>query len=290
MKIIIAIKSAAFRSLRSWESILIIWFSSLLLAGILAVPMKGALKSGLGNSMITEKLANGINLEVFTDLGATYKSMTSSFSAAIFIAILTGFLLNTFLMGGLFNRLKGFSGKFSGEEFFQACAKYFWSFLVISLIISLIVFTVLILTVILPYSLARQAEPPGDGIVFNTLRIGISIFFLLLTILLLVVDYARAWQVSKERNACFKAIGFGFSQTFRTFLSSYPLMIIILIIEFLYGWLILKILPPIKPVTGSGIFLLFLLSQFLFFIRILLKTWRYGSVTSLMEQRKEVSS
>jgi hypothetical protein len=213
--------------------------------------------------------------------------MLSSFSAGIFIAVLTGFLLNTFLMGGLFGRLKRSSGKFSPEEFFLASAKYFWSFLVISLIISLIVVTILILTVILPVSLASQAEPPKDGDVIKTLTIGILIFLLLLTILLLVIDYARAWQVSKEKNACFKAIGFGFSQTFRTFLSSYPLMIIILIIEFLFGWLILKILPAIKPVTGSGIFLLFLLSQFLFFVRLLLKTWRYGSVTSLMEQNIE---
>jgi hypothetical protein len=161
---------------------------------------------------------------------------------------------------------------------------------VISIIISVIVIIVLILTVILPVSMARQADPSKDGDVFRTLIIGISIFFLFLTILLLAADYARAWQVSKEKNECFKAIGFGFSQTFRTFLSSYPLMIVVMIIQFLYGWLVLKILPGMKPVTGSGVVLLFILSQFLFFIRLLFKTWRYGSVTSLMEQNTEKAS
>lgn len=38
-----------------------------------------------------------------------------------------------------------------------------------------------------------------------------------------------------------------------------------------------------KPVTGGGVVLLFILSQLLFFIKILLKGWRYGSVTKLME-------
>lgn len=38
-----------------------------------------------------------------------------------------------------------------------------------------------------------------------------------------------------------------------------------------------------KPVTGGGVVLLFILSQLLFFIKILLKGWRYGSVTMLME-------
>lgn len=261
-----------------------------MLVSLLAIPMKGMLKSGLGNSMITEKLADGINFEVFADLGPVFTSLISSFSTGILIVLLTGFILNSFLTGGLFSRLKGSSGKFSAEEFLLASAKYFWSFLVISIIISVIVIIVLILTVILPVSMARQADPSKDGDVFRTLIIGISIFFLFLTILLLAADYARAWQVSKEKNECFKAIGFGFSQTFRTFLSSYPLMIVVMIIQFLYGWLVLKILPGMKPVTGSGVVLLFILSQFLFFIRLLFKTWRYGSVTSLMEQNTEKAS
>jgi hypothetical protein len=115
----------------------------------------------------------------------------------------------------------------------------------------------------------------------------------LISIIILVADYARAWQVTNESNACFRAIGFGFSQTFRTFLSSYPLMIILLTVQLLYGWLVLSILPGLKPLTGGGVLQLFLLSQFLFFIKILLKAWRYGSVTSMMEQNsyiKEVVS
>ena len=108
-------------------------------------------------------------------------------------------------------------------------------------------------------------------------------FFLLLIILLLVVDYARAWQVIQARNRPLKAIGFGFSLTFRTFKSSYPLMIFIMAIQIIYGWLILNIIPGMNPVTGGGVLLLFLLSQILFIVKIFLKLWRYGSVTSMME-------
>jgi len=43
------------------------------------------------------------------------------------------------------------------------------------------------------------------------------------------------------------------------------------------------LLAGIKPVTEGGIILLFIISQILFCIKILLKTWRYGSVTRLME-------
>lgn len=56
-----------------------------------------------------------------------------------------------------------------------------------------------------------------------------------------------------------------------------------MIIQILYGWLVLNIISGIKPVTGGGVFLLFILSQLLFIIKILLKGWRYGSITKLME-------
>ena len=287
MKVLIAIKSAAFRSLKLWKGILIVWFSSLLLVCTLAIPMKGALNSGFGSSMITEKLTDGINLEVLADLGATLKSLISYFSAGFFLLILIGFLMNVFFSGGLFDSLKGSSGKFCRGEFFRASAKNFWPFLIISLIIYSIILLLAFVIIGIPMIIVGNADVPVEGALFKTGIIVFTIFFLLMTILILVADYARAWQVTKERNECFKAIGFGFSQTFRTFLSSYPLMIILLILQVLYGLLVFSILPGMKPVTGGGVFLLFLLSQFLFFFRIMLKVLRYGSVTSLMEQNSE---
>ena len=290
MKIIIAIKSATLQLLKSWKGIIIVWFSSLILVSMIAVPMKGTLNSGLGQSMITEKLSDGINIEVFADLGEVMTSLVSFFMSGLFLLILSGFLLNAFLSGGIFNSLKGESAKFSAGDFFRASAKNFWSFLVILLIISIIVLVLALVIVVVPMSLVGNASVPEEGALLKTLTIVVPLFLLLLTIMLLVADYARAWQVSKEQNACFKALGFGFGQTFKTFFSSYPLMIILLVIHVLYVWFVLNILTEMKPVTGFGVFLLFLLSQFLFIIRIMLKVWRYGSVTSLMELNSYPSS
>jgi hypothetical protein len=50
------------------------------------------------------------------------------------------------------------------------------------------------------------------------------------------------------------------------------------------GILILLILPAWKPVTGRGVFLLLIISQLLLYARLLLKNWRYASVTSMMEE------
>ncbi len=283
MKIFISLETGILRSVKSWKGIVIVWLCSLLLVSLVAIPMKGALKSGLGNSMITEKLANGINVEVFADLGTAFRSLFSYFSTGLFMVLFVGFLINSFLSGGLFDSLKGISGTFSPVKFFIASAKNFWSFVIISLIISLAVILLAILIVVIPVSIVSHAESSSEGAALKTGIILTSFFLLILVLLLLVADYTRAWQVSHDKNECFKALGFGFSQTFRTFFSSYPLMLILLVVQLLYGWLVLIVLPGIKPVTEGGIVLLFILSQFLFFIKILLKVWRYGSVTKMME-------
>jgi hypothetical protein len=140
------------------------------------------------------------------------------------------------------------------------------------------------LVIFLPILLVSLADPSPEGAYYKTIMIVLPVFLLILAIMLLVADYARAWLVSNGQNSCFKAIGFGFAKTFRTFFSSYALMIILLAVQIFYGWLILTIIPGMKPATGGAVFFLFLLSQILFFIKILLKVWRYGAVTSLMEQ------
>jgi hypothetical protein len=290
MKIINSIKSGFCRSIKSWKVVLIIWFLSLILISVLAIPLKGALNSAYGNSMITEKLTNGFDLEVFADLGSNLKSMISFLSAGLLFVILVGFLMNAFLTGGLFNCLRKDSGNISSSEFFRAAAKNFWSFLIISLIISVIINVLSAVLIGVPMVFLSMAETISEKTAFTISFITVLIFLILLPILLLVADYARAWQVSYEKSSCFRAIGFGFGQTFRKFWSSYTSMLILLLVQILFVCLVLSILPGWKPVTGGGVFLLFLLSQLFFYFKILLKTWRYANVTALMEQDSFLTS
>jgi hypothetical protein len=61
-------------------------------------------------------------------------------------------------------------------------------------------------------------------------------------------------------------------------------MLILIVIQIFFTWEVLKILGGMKPVTGGAVFLMFLLSQLLFIVKILLKTWRYGSVTAMFRE------
>jgi hypothetical protein len=283
MKIINSLKTGMVRSARAWKGILIVWFVTLITVSLVALPMKGALNAGLGNSMITEKLANGINVEVFADLGANFGSMSSYFFSGLFMIFLISFVTNSFLSGGLFNSLNELSGSFSSGKFFKASAKYFGSFILISLILDLVILLLAFVIIGIPVSIVSQAETSSEGVLFKTFMITTSVFMMILFWILVVADYARAWQVSQKRSACFEAVSFGFRQTYRTFFSSYPLMLILILAHLLYGVMVLYLISRFKTVTETGIVLLFILSQTLFFIKVLLKAWRYASVTRMME-------
>jgi len=60
-------------------------------------------------------------------------------------------------------------------------------------------------------------------------------------------------------------------------------MLIMVIVQALYVVLVVKILSGYTPDTGGGMFLLFLLSQVLFFIKLYLRALRYGGVAALYQ-------
>jgi hypothetical protein len=283
MKIFKALSSGCKRSLTAWKGILIFWFISLSLATLVALPMKSVLKAGFGQSTITGRLLNGLDVEVISDLGPVYKSLVHSFSSGLMLLLLLWVIINAFITGGLFNCLKSSKEKFSSSEFFKACARNFLSFLGITLIISSILYLLSVIFIALPIAGIMSSENPDESVPWLVLIISVSVFVLISQIFVLVADYARTWQVNNEKPACFKALGFGFRRSFGRFLSSFPMMLIIWMIQTLFIIIVFKVIGNWKPVSGIGVFGLFLLSQILFYFRLFLKVWKYGSVTSLKE-------
>jgi hypothetical protein len=270
------------RALRSWKWIVIIWLFTLILVSMLVMPFKASISAALGRSMITEKLAEGINIDVIADLGSNFTTIFSSISTGLFLLLFFGFLINIFLNGGLFSSLKTADSRFTSGQFFGRAGESFWSFLVITIIMALIIFLFALLIIGIPLAIVGGSQ--REGAIYKTFIFTGIIFLIILPVFLLVADYARAWQAGNSTPACFKAIGAGFTQTFRHFFSSYPLMAVLMIIQFLFAWLVFCIISGMKPATGAGLLLLFLLTQLFFIIKLLLRTWRYGCVTSMLEQ------
>ena len=284
MMIIQAMKTGFSRTVRTWKEIIIFWAISFLTVSLLVVPLKASLKSALGNSMINEKLVKGIDIDVLGDLGTNLHSMVSFLSAGTIMLSLAAVFLNIFFTGGLFDSVKNGSERLLPENFFRASAKNFWSYLIITFMLYLIIIALIIIIVAIPVSIAANAESAPEGMAFRIFVVCMSVFMFAMLVIMLVADYSRAWQASRTRNDGFKALGFGFSQTFRTFSASVPLMLIMLLLQAIIVCIVIKVIGGIIPAKEGGVVMLFVISQLLFFLKLFLKVLRYGSVTALMEQ------
>ena len=284
MKIFIYLKSGSYQAWRSRQGILIVWLAFFLLVLVFIYPLRGSLRSAFGSSMITERLAGGLDIEVFTDLGPTLKTILSSVTGGFIMVYVVGFLLNAFFTAGLFGSVRKETGKFSALEFFRAGSKNFWPFLFISLVITITFNFVTGVVLGIPMGVVILSETMPETSRFAVVISAGAVVLLLVPVFLLAADYSRAWKSTHENESFLKAIGFGFSRTFSKFWSSYIMMVLVILAQSALGILIMIILPAWKPVTGGGVFLLLIVSQLLFFARLLLKTWRYASVTSMMEE------
>jgi len=283
MKIFKSLGSGARLALRSWKAILIVWFVMLLLVSLFVLPAKSIMRTGFGSSTITELLRSGINVDVLSDLERYLASILSYLSSGLFLLLMLGILLYSLFAGGLFKSVSNLSQVLSVPCYFRASAKYFWYFLGLWFFVIIMILLSGLLIIGLPVGLISQAENPSPDVLQVVAIIAGLLYLGLLIIFTLVADYARAWLIAAEKPALFKAMGFGFNETFKRFGSSFPMMVLILIIILIFSWMASTIIGLWKPTTGGGVFLFFIISQMLFFVKILLKTWRYGSVTSMME-------
>jgi len=284
MKILNSLKSGFDRAFRSWKGVLVVWLMLLILVSFMTVPLRGGLKSAFDNSMITEKLAEGFNLEAYMDLGSALKTLISSTTSGFLFVFLAGFVANAFLTAGLFSSLTGDCIRFSTGEFFRNGAKNFWSFFIISVIITLIMLFLSIIIIAIPFLIISSSETISEKGVFMTGVIVTMFYLILLPLLLIAADYSRAKKTSDASFTWSRSLGFGFSQTFKKFWPSYLMMLLLVFCQGILGLLIISILPGWEPVNGGGVFLLLIVSQLLLYARLMLKTWRYGSFTAMMEE------
>jgi hypothetical protein len=275
------ILSGAGRSVRSWKWIIITWFITFFLVALVVYPFRSGILNMLGSSMITEKLQNGLNIDVLANSGTGASLIGSFFKSGIIILFIATWLMNIFFSGGFFDLLRRKETEYPKKGFFGASSSNFWSFLLISLLVRLMINLISFLIIGLPLIILATG---GSGAnVPKIIMITGSIFFVLLPVFLLITDYARAWQAASKKKDAIRALGNGFRYTFRNFFSSWFMMFFIVVLQALFTILVFVLVTRMKPESGTGIFLMFMLSQIMFMIKIWLRTWRYGIVTSKFE-------
>lgn len=283
MKFIKAFTSGATRAFRSLKALLIIWLLTFSVLAVFSFPLKAFLNNALGNTASTSLLNDGFDISYFTNLGQSFNSIMSAIGGGMLIVLVLFFFLYTFMNGGLFDSLLENRWNYKPSEFFRSSARYFLSYLVIILLVILMIMIALFIVIGLPLLIQRAGSSGSEEATMKLLSILRFVALLILPIFLLVADYARVWLAANNHYKIFKALGYGFKGTFRSFFGSYFFMLIMVIMQALFVVLVIKILSGYTPDSGGGLFLLFLLSQVLFFIKLYLRALRYGGVAALYQ-------
>lgn len=281
MKFFKAFTSGAIRALRSIKAILLFWLMTFAVLAVFTYPLKSFINEAMGNSMITNLLDEGFNLTLFTDLGQAFSPMMSYITSGFLILLLLYFFLYNFLNGGLFDSLKANKLSYKPGDFFRSSARLFLSYLVVMVLVILMILLAMVLVVGVPVLIQRAGGSATEEQTWKLVSVLRIVALLVLPVFLLVADYSRTWLAANDYRKVFKSIGYGFKATFKTFFSSYFFMLIMIIVQGLFVMLVAKVLASYKPDTGGGLFLLFLLSQFLFIVKLFLRAVRYGGVTTL---------
>jgi len=284
MKLLSAIKSGFCRGISAWKVILITWLIYFLLSAIFVFPLKSMIVGAFGKSIITEQFNNGIDADILTDILNNINGLPRMVFSGLFILSLTGIILNAFVSGGLFSSVSRKTPKSSVKEFFAESSVYFWKYFGTTLIMSVLILFAGLFIFVLPVSLAIDSGNTPDKNAFITAYITGGFYFILIGFFILVGDYARASIATGSGKSLFHAIGFSFAETFRNFIPSVPMIFIFILFQILYSGIVLYFIGIWRPESSFGAFLLFLVSQFTFIIRIFIKTARYGGVSSLIKE------
>ena len=278
MKLAKAITVGFGRAVRSIKPILIMWIFSVVGISVLILPIKSGIITDIGSSLGTDMIKESFSIDFWTGLDTSMPLMAGILKGLLYL-ILIFFFLNVFFNGGLFDALKSNVCGYSLKDFFRTSASNFFSYLSVTLLVMLMIIFAAGLIVGLP-ALIASGGSGGEVGLFKSLKITRVIFLLVLPIFLLVIDYSRAWLAANNKKLIFKSLGYGFKATFGCFMSSYLFMIIIMAVQFGFLFLASKVIS-FNPTGNGGLFVLFLLSQALFIIKLFLRAWRYGGVTTL---------
>lgn len=280
MNIFSVLKNGALRSASAYKFLIVMWLTMLFTICIIAFPLKAELKSLFGFSMLMDTMKGGFEVEAFGDMGVAMKHILAGTVKGGLILAMMGLLLYSFFAGGLFTRFSIGYNKFKIADYFKASARYFFPFVGTGLLVGIMIGFWTLLSFFLPLGIAQNMDK-GMAFMVSFMKLSGLLWFLGMPVLLLIADNARRWMTTTGTRKVFAALGAGFRSTFKVFLKSYCLILIILIINALLSYLTLKYVSGSVPDTGILIFLFFIAVQVLAVIKLWMKAWRYATVSEI---------
>jgi hypothetical protein len=284
MKIFSAFKTGLHWTNQSKRMVLFLYIINFVFAAVLALPFRSALKAGLGNSMSAEQLLYKFDYTLFIDFMNKHGERISTvFTQVLWVALFYVFV-NTLLAGGILAVLRSDDRKFSMKSFFAGCGIYFFRFLRLFLVSLLFFLLAFILYSILNGIFGALTSNATSEVLPFILTIVALVFFLfLISIVVMIFDYAKIATVVNDSTAMFKtawgAVKFVARNFGKTLALQYSIFLILVIFTLIY----LLIDDMIGMTAPLAIFLMFIVQQVSISLRLWIRILSFASELALYE-------
>lgn len=287
MKFFGAISKGAFKSVKTYNLVLIAWLITFFLVWPASLILKSSFNSLFGKSMMPESLLSGFDVGIIADIAGKLPPFIHTVTLSTLFVIIGGTLLNTFFAGGFFGSYTSSDEKHNVPDFLGSSARFFLPFMGVTVMVILMILGTGLLLTGAPLLIAGAPSIGGETS-FLIIRISVILLLLTLPAFLLVADHARIWLASRGSHKVFNAIGAGFRNTFKHFFRGYLSVLIIMAASALIILLAVLVFADARPESGIVIFLLFLAVQAIALARTWIRCWRYAAVSELARAGDEV--
>ena len=170
------------------------------------------------------------------------------------------------------------------EDFFRACGRNLWRFIRIMIIAGIIMGIIAGALFAANGAIAKQADAStNEKLPFELQVIGLTIIFLIMTILRIWFDLSEADAVLNDQRAIRRSIGTAFKHTFRSLgrlLGSYVISTIVAAIFLVAGlWIWLRLVAPTNHLGA------FIIAQITLFLLLIPRFWQRGIAVSYWRQK-----
>jgi hypothetical protein len=280
---------------------------------IFAIPMYHSLQDSFGQSMVSERMAEGFDYlwwEEFRDQaegleqtftpsiigkGAILNNLEGLIQLRVFdlppIVLIFGFIyiiLHTFLAGGILYIFQKQDRRFSLKNFFKGAGAYFFRFFLLMLISWLF------------FLLIGQVVKGGLDSILNNVRetafseitpfyLGLAFAAVVLFLFLfiqMVFDYGRIKIVLEERRDVLTAAAGAFGFVFRHLGSTLGLFYLLFLVQVAFSLFYILIQGLIPQSSFPGVLAAFLFQQIFIFGLIWIRCWLYSSQLELYRYLK----
>jgi len=267
------------KTTRQWRSILLIYVMQLSFGLFVAIFAYDKIKNGLGTSLELDRLSNGFDRSIFSDMMNQLPKLISAIQSRFVITGLVFFIFSIFLHAGLLGNIK--RREYSIRDFLNNSKNYFLKFTLIALV-SICKMCFIIALIWIPF--VKWMGDPLQTFHSEKTFILTSLVLVVFTVLLIIVVWL--WSVLSRFNII---EGKGFIMAMKTawsvlkssFAKYYIIGLLVILFHIMITWLYTFVVDDWGAATWFCVIGLVLIQQIFSLVRIWLRAFAYSYIDEI---------